>query len=241
MKFSITFRGNSISLNKLNTVMNEVVGQVTCLVAEGEWDKLSWLDADDFKMNDVQQLAKTFLEKCFVNSSSPEDAYNKILKGFHLDDKQFSANRKILPMSMTNKKRVIADRYYVDTLEDLIILEMLYAIERNTSFIKCKHCNKYFASANAGATYCDRINEGGKTCKQVAAKKTFSEALKSDETLAIHEKAYQALYYKSRKATDEKEAQKYQNKMAALRQARVNYKNGKWTADKLIEVIEKNK
>ena len=241
MKFNVTFKGNSISLNKFNIVMDEVVGQVTCLIAEGEWDKLSWLDANDFEKSDIQQLAKTFLEKCFINNVSRENAYNKILNSFHLEDKQFLVNRKILPMSMTNKKRVIADRYYIDTLEDLIILEMLYAIERNSSFIKCKHCGKYFASANAGATYCDRKNEDGKTCKQVAAKKTFSEALKADETLAIHEKAYQALYYKSRKATDENEIKMYQTKMLKLRQARINYKNGEWTADKLIEVIEKNK
>lgn len=241
MKFNVTFRGNSISLNKSNTVMDEVVGQITCLIAEGEWNRLSWLDASDFENSYIQQLAESFLEKCFVNGSSPEEAYNEILKVFHFEDKQFSTNRKILPMGMTNKKRVIADRYYIDTFEDLIILEMLYAIERNTSFIKCKHCGKYFASANSGAVYCDRKNKNGKTCKQVAAKKTFSEALKSDETLAIHEKAYQALYYKSRKATDEKEVHKYQIKMAAMRQARMNYKNGKISSDKLIEVIEKNK
>mgnify|MGYP004640318269 FL=1 len=241
MKFSVTFRENSISLNKLNTVMNGVIGGITCLIAEDEWERLSWLETNDFGKDDVREFAQKFLDQCFFSNSSPEEMYNKILNDFHMNDKQFSVSRKMIPTGITGKKHVIADRYYIDTLEDLIILEMLYAIERNISFIKCRHCSKYFASANAGAAYCDRKNENGKTCKQIAAKRTFSETLKADETLAIHEKAYQSLYYKSRKATDEKETKMYKTKMAVLRRARMDYKNGKISSDKLIGIIEKNK
>lgn len=162
MKFSVTFRENSISLNKLNTVMNEVIGGITCLIAEGEWERLSWLETNDFGKDDVRKFAQKFLDQCFFSNSSPEEMYNKILNDFHMNDKQFSVSRKIIPTRITGKKHVIADRYYIDTLEDLIILEMLYAIERNISFMKCRHCGKYLASANAGAAYCDRKNENGK-------------------------------------------------------------------------------
>lgn len=212
----------------------------TCRIASGEWDVFLLMGIVEKEDISLEKLANTFLEHCFETNEHGKKliAYSKLAKEYNIDSLSYPVNKRILPLFNSPKKYVLAESYTVNSLKDLIFLEMLYAVEQNIYISKCKNCGKYYASANAGADYCDRIFRDDKTCKWVGARKTYVSNLKSDDALVLYEKIYQSLQYKKRKADTKIKEKDIFSALTMLRKHRENYKKGKISAEEFINIIK---
>lgn len=243
MSFRIIFKKNSIMISVRNSAADEILGNFTCKIASGEWNDFLLLGLIDRADEALIELANIFLNQYSKSKFQYGKllAYSEITKKYDADSQNYSVCRKVLPTEKIGGKPIIADVYTIDSLKDLIFLEMLYAAEQNMHISRCKNCGKYYSSANAGADYCDRIYKDDKTCKWVGAKKSYTKNLMADEALVLYEKIYQSLQYKKRKATTEEEEKQLSFTLSVLRGIRANYKKGELTADDFIKTLKKYK
>ncbi len=234
MDIKILFAGNEIKISSGAEEYTTVLGNVTCMIAEGDWKIL--LNFLDIRRNSSKYTAyaENFLEKCF----SEKEKQSKI-DGYKLCDLELGLSEKKHTVSKSIGED-ITDTYHVTSVFDLINLEMLYAVMNDIPISKCKSCGKYFAAASAGAQYCERIFDGGRTCKQAGAKRLFTESLKSDDALLQYEKTYQATYYKYKRADSAKEKSALNQKILTLKNLRVRYKHGDISATEFLKLIENN-
>lgn len=135
---------------------------------------------------------------------------------------------------------VVSDVYHIESPFDLINLEMMYAVICDMPINRCKNCNNFFVAGNAAAIYCDRIFTNGKTCKQFGGKKAFTDNLKKDEALLQYEKAYQATYYKYKRAASGKEKSALHQQILTLKNLRIRYKHGDISAAEFSKLIHGN-
>ena len=243
MNFRIIFEKHSIALVTENSEINEILGNFTCKIASGEWKDFIELDLINNPDDALVELSNTFLHKCFKGKFqfSKLNAYAELTNNYGMSSQEYSVCRKVLSIKKTGGKPEIADCYTIDSLKDLIFLEMLYSAEQNMHISRCKNCGKYYSSANAGADYCDRIYNDDKTCKWVGAKKSYTKNLMADDALVLYEKVYQSLQYKKRRSTTEQEAKQLSSALSVLRGARGKYKKGEMSSDDFIETLKKYK
>lgn len=243
MSFRIIFKKHSIALVTENSEINEILGNFTCKIASGEWKDFTELGLIDKPDDALVELSNTFLHKCFKGKFqfSKLNGYSELTKNYGMDSQEYSVCRKVLSTKKTGGKPEIADCYTIDSLKDLIFLEMLYSAEQNMHISRCKNCGKYYSSANAGADYCDRIYKDDKTCKWVGAKKSYTKNLMADDALVLYEKVYQSLQYKKRRSTTEEEAKQLSSALSVLRGARGKYKKSEISAIQFDEILNKYK
>lgn len=83
------------------------------------------------------------------------------------------------------------DEYYVDSLYQLLYLEVLSMMRMGTSIRKCKHCGVYFVSTDKKKAYCDRVKEGeAEPCSIIGPQRLYQMKIKSDYPLKIYNRAY---------------------------------------------------
>ena len=158
----------------------------------------------------------------------------------NLSNKNYISNKKVSGRTIQGKADlVVSDIYLIDSLIDLINLEMMYAVINDMPINKCKNCNKYFVAGNAAALFCDRLYTEDKTCKQFGGKKSFVDKLKKDEALLRYEKVYQATYYRLRKAETQAEIDVLNKRLQDLKNWRVKYKNGEIKEKPFVEFVER--
>ena len=158
----------------------------------------------------------------------------------NLSNKNYISNKKVSGRMLQGKADlVVSDIYLIDSLIDLINLEMMYAVINDMPINKCKNCNKYFVAGNAAALFCDRLYTEDKTCKQFGGKKSFVDKLKKDEALLRYEKVYQATYYRLRKAETQAEIDVLNKRLQDLKNWRVKYKNGEIKEKPFVEFVER--
>lgn len=243
MSFRIIFEKHRISLIAENGEINEILGNFTCKIASGEWSDFLSLGLIDRADGALVELANIFLHRCFKGKFqfSKLSAYAELSQNYDMASKNYSVCRRVLSAKKTGGKPEIEDCYTIDSLRDLIFLEMLYSAEQNMHISRCKNCDKYYSSANAGADYCDRIYKDNKTCKWVGAKKSYTRNLMADDALVLYEKVYQSLQYKKRRSTTDEEAKQLSTALSVLRGARGKYKKREISAIQFDKILNKYK
>lgn len=224
--FNVKFIGNKIWFNGKEYPL----GQITCLVAEGDTD---WIDTSVSQLTDwkfLREKATEYLEHCFHS----DDANDKI-KGYLFckanypyPKQEYIITKEITKIETDNEiKLQIVDCYHIKKIMEVIDLEMMYATCNNVTIDKCKNCGKYYATRKEGTMYCDRVFSDGQSCKQFASKKNFNENLKSNELLSLYEKTYQAVYYKKRIAKTKKDIKRVDMFLKQLKTSRNDYRREK--------------
>ena len=243
MSFRIIFEKHRITLVGGNNEINVVLGNFTCKIASGEWKDFIRLGIIDKPDDTLIELANTFLHRCFKSrfQFAKLNAYAELIQNYDMALKEYPVCRKVISSKKTGNKPEIEDYYTIDSLSDLIFIEMLYAAEQNMHISRCKNCDKYYSSANAGADYCDRICKDNKTCKWVGAKKSYTRNLMADDALVLYEKVYQSLQYKKRRATTAEDTKQLSFALSVLRGARYKYKNKEISAIQFGEFLNKYK
>lgn len=240
MNLRVEFIGEKIIIHTEKKMVEYQLGTITCMISAGEWDELlQFFDAqNDYKK--LEKDATDFLDKCFYSREkiSKINGYMLCDSELNLSNKNYISNKKISGRMIQGKADlVVSDIYLIDSLFDLINIEMMYAVIKDMPINKCKNCNKYFVAGNAAAFYCDRIFKDGKTCKQFAGKKAFTDNLKKDEALLLYEKTYQAIYYKLRKTKSVEEAEILNSCIGNLKRYRIMYKRGDISAEEFIKTL----
>lgn len=217
------------------------LGGITCMIAAGEWDTLSnFLDIEkNFKR--IEKYALEFLDNCFYSKEKLNKINGYILmsSNLELDRKKYTSNKIVSGRMFAGKMdMVVSDIYHINSPIDLINLEMMYSVINDMPINKCKNCNNYFVAGNSSAFYCDRIFKDGKSCKQFAGKKTFTDNLKKDEALLLYEKTYQATYYKAKVAKTAEEKERLSKRLNELKKYRLMYKRGEIKEKTFLEFVE---
>jgi len=95
-------------------------------------------------------------------------------------------------MIRTHFHRFISRRYQVDTLSQMLELEITKMLENNIRFRKCKRCGKYFImKGNYNTKYCSRITEGEtRSCQELAAIENYKQKVEGDAVLQLYNRYY---------------------------------------------------
>ncbi len=82
------------------------------------------------------------------------------------------------------------ETYKINSLRQLLDLEILSMIQTGTMIRKCNSCGKYFVVSSRRTAYCNRVNASGVSCSAVGSKQSFQRKLENDEALRIYNRAY---------------------------------------------------
>lgn len=241
MNLRVEFTGEKITIHTEKKMVAYQLGTITCMISAGEWDELLQLLGAEKDYKKVEEYATNFLDKCFYSREkiSKINGYMLCDSDLNLSNKNYISNKKVSGRMFQRKADlVVSDIYLIDSLFDLINLEIMYAVINDMPINKCKNCNKYFVAGNAAALFCDRIYTEDKTCKQFGGKKSFVDKLKKDEALLRYEKVYQATYYRLRKAESQDEIDALNKRLQDLKNWRVKYKNGGIPELEFVDFLE---
>ena len=85
--------------------------------------------------------------------------------------------------------------FAVQSLEEMLHLELMEAVKRGIRVKRCGLCDRYFALTDKRRrSYCDRLYDGKHTCKQIGAKQKFSQAVDDDSFLQEFQRVYNRMY-----------------------------------------------
>lgn len=97
------------------------------------------------------------------------------------------------------------EEYRINSLRQLLYLEVWSMIQNKVKIRKCRHCGKYFVAATRRIVYCDRVDESGIRCSAVGYHEAFQKKMEDDEPLQIYNRAYKTHHARVRKGTMSKE------------------------------------
>jgi hypothetical protein len=99
----------------------------------------------------------------------------------------------------------IYEAYEVNSLFEVLFLEIYHMILDNTLIKKCRNCGKYFVVKNLNVEYCDRrINDDeesddNRTCSDVGPRLSYQKKLEEDLPLKFYSRAYKTHYARRKK------------------------------------------
>lgn len=96
--------------------------------------------------------------------------------------------------------------YEINSLRQLLYLEVWSMVQNKVKIRKCRHCGKYFVAATRRIVYCDRVDESGIRCSAVGYQESFQKKLEDDKPLQIYNRAYKTHHARVRKGTMTKDA-----------------------------------
>ena len=238
MNFQASFLSDSVRLATEKGVYTSALGYVTYMIAMDEWGNLE----NFFPNEDKQQLkefALSMLERCFSNKSNEEkvNAFLQCDSDLKLGKYSYSICES-RPVAIEDNRIDFVETYYLNSLQALILLEMMYSIRHNVLLTKCPNCSRFFIAHNTGVHYCDRIFKNGKTCRQLGAKKNYSEKVKADDLLLLYEKKHQVLYHRMKRSANKKEQEELAQQLSLFREYRKKYKTSQITPNEFKSILE---
>lgn len=98
------------------------------------------------------------------------------------------------------ERNKIYNAYDVQSLEDVIFIELIALIMNNSRITRCKRCGRLFvAKNNHNANYCDRLDEVlGVSCSKLGSAEAYKEKLTKNPILQEYQKAYKRRYARVR-------------------------------------------
>ena len=94
------------------------------------------------------------------------------------------------------------EEYQVNTLYELIQLQMWLLSKGETIVKRCRHCGRLFVAEKPSIDYCARIMDGEtEPCNVVGPKKAFSKRLDEDHTLKAYNRVYKTIYTRMKRGS----------------------------------------
>ena len=203
------------------------IGELSCRVAAGEVEKfMKWFPNCNWKsLEDVTKQRLMSLVEFKTIESEDEDLnmLQSIRFGFisGLYGEPFSVTKE---MMFDGKKASMVDKYCdLDDFYALLVLDMVYAIDRNVKFVKCTKCGNIFIAKIEGTMYCNDTT-GRIGCKREATR-FYKEKVKANPVLNEFERLYQTVYHQKIRTTDEKEKRRIDSVIAEMFRLRNAYVN----------------
>ena len=133
------------------------------------------------------------------------------IKVFHLYKNDYTLNTENnipVPEVLTNlidevQKRTsgsIRETCTIDSLEQLLKLELMDMFNQNIIVKKCKYCGNYFIAENMKNEYCNGYAKNEvKPCSEIGSTRTYQNRIKKDEIYAIYQRAYKTHFARIKK------------------------------------------
>lgn len=105
-----------------------------------------------------------------------------------------------------NSKTVVCEEYEIDSLRQLLFIELMQMIKDNIKIRNCKNCGKYYVVTNRRIVYCDRLVDGeGSKCFSIGSKQTFQKKVETDRPLKLYDRAYRTHHARYRNGSMDKD------------------------------------
>ncbi len=136
--------------------------------------------------------------------------------------------------------------FAIQSLEELLYLELMEMIKRGIRVKRCALCDRYFVLADKRRRdYCDRLYDSKRTCRQIGAKQKFNQSVEDDIYLQQFQTIYNRMYsryyrtdaWDSDRQTNKLTEEQFKAWIAEASKARQEYKVGKITGKALIARI----
>lgn len=90
----------------------------------------------------------------------------------------------------------LCERVSFGSLRELLLFDLLRAMERSHTPRACKCCGEYFVPTRSGEVYCTGLapDGEGKTCREVGARRKFAEKLSGNDVLRLYRAACGRVY-----------------------------------------------
>lgn len=101
---------------------------------------------------------------------------------------------------MPVKLERVSDSVFTDVLrpgrvQDLVSFFLSEIIRREITFKTCRCCGRYFPSyVHGNAEYCERVFQGGKTCKEIGAISMFRAKVEESPAMKLYQRAYKTRF-----------------------------------------------
>lgn len=241
MEIRVEFRGEKVIVYTDKNVYEDRLGNISCMMAEGNWKALTGFLDVQRNFEKLQAYAINFLDKCFYSKEklAKINGYMLCDSELELNQKKYTSYKNVSGKMIDGKiEMVVSDTYLIQSVTELINLEMMYAVINDIPITKCRNCNRYFVATNSGVYYCDRVFSANRTCRQIGAKKLFNDNLKTDRAFLVYEKTYQATYYRAKVAKTMEEKEALYMRLRDLKNSRLKYKRGEIKAEDFIKILE---
>jgi len=133
----------------------------------------------------------------------------------------------------------LCERLTFGSMRELLLFDLLRAMERSRTPRACKCCGEYFVPTRSGEVYCtgEAPDGDGKTCREVGARRKFVEKLSGNDILRLYRAACGRVYTrKSRGGISAADAQAMIHSCTELRDRALA---GELTIDELGEQLSK--
>lgn len=170
-------------------------------------------------------VPKKFFFRCPTLYRAGQDYSQAVERNQELDDKfsslyalsKLNVGRDGIPADMEEtfrsaieyERTITVDKpheeYRINSLRQLLYLEVWSMVQNKVKIRKCRHCGKYFVAATRRIVYCDRVDESGIRCSAVGYHEAFQKKMEDDEPLQIYNRAYKTHHARVRKGTMSKE------------------------------------
>ncbi|MDD4055985.1 MAG: DUF6076 domain-containing protein, partial [Bacteroides sp.] len=85
---------------------------------------------------------------------------------------------RLIELAQRGYTEEIYEEYVVNSLDEVLFLEIYHMFLNQTAIKKCRHCGMYFVVNNLNVEYCDRvIDDEEKTCSEIGPKRSFQKKL----------------------------------------------------------------
>ncbi|MBE6758534.1 MAG: hypothetical protein E7554_00400 [Ruminococcaceae bacterium] len=90
----------------------------------------------------------------------------------------------------------LCERVSFSSIRELLLFDLLRAMERSHTPRACRCCGLYFVPARSGEVYCTGLapDGDGKTCREIGARRKFAEKLSGNEILRLYRAACGRVY-----------------------------------------------
>lgn len=90
----------------------------------------------------------------------------------------------------------LCERIAFSSMRELLVFDLLRAMERSHTPRACRCCGLYFVPARSGEVYCTGLAPDGdsKTCREIGARRKFAEKLSGNEILRLYRAACGRVY-----------------------------------------------
>ena len=201
MNIKVEFRGEKVIVYTDKNTYEDMLGNISCMIAEGNWKTLTGFLDVQRNFEKLQAYAINFLDNCFYSKEklAKVNGYMLCDSELELNQKKYISYKNVSGKMIDGKiEMVVSDTYLIQSVTELINLEMMYAVINDIPIIKCRNCNRYFVATNSGVYYCDRLFNSNRTCRQIGAKKLFNDNLKTDKAFCCMKKRIRLLIIEQR-------------------------------------------
>jgi len=112
------------------------------------------------------------------------------------------SNLQYLLLEDENGKAALFERMTFTRLLDFLYTDFFKGILKGCVPKQCKLCGQYFLLEKGfHYEYCDSVFEGGQTCRELGAARSFKEKTESNDVWKLHQRAYKKYYARVLKKT----------------------------------------